>query len=422
VQRRFEQDQLFDRMAERRALTPELATELADAVLAFHEAAEPRAGFGGAAAMAGILTDNGAGLAEAGPPVFDPVKLARLAGLSAAALERQSARLDARARLGLVRRCHGDLHLRNVVLWQGRPTLFDAVEFNEAFACIDVLYDLAFLLMDLDHRVLRPLGNLVLNRYLSEAARRDGVGEGSPGALDGLAALPLFLSLRAGIRAKVGVAAAATFADDRARSRGEAEARAYLDLALAYLTPPPPRLVAIGGFSGTGKSTLARALAPGLGPAPGALILRSDIIRKRLLGVSPLERLGPEAYGPAMAARVYAVIREEAGEALAAGHAVIADAVHGSVEERDAIEAVARDAGSAFAGLWLEAEPERLAARVAARNRDASDATVEVMRGQLARTTGAIGWRRIDSSGDAAHTAATAAAILAPGRAEPLPV
>ena len=182
-----------------------------------------------------------------------------------------------------MRRGHGDLHLRNVCLFEGRPTLFDCLEFSDELASVDVLYDLAFLLMDLEHRGLADFANLVLNRYL------DLTGED-----DGLAAMPLFLSLRAAIRAHVTAAAMERAAQPGAKPAMGAEARSYLDLCARLLRPRSCRLVAIGGLSGTGKSTLAAALAPSL----GARVLRSDVIRKRLFDVAPETRLPASAYTP----------------------------------------------------------------------------------------------------------------------------
>src|SRR5690606_8417690 len=138
-------------------------------------------------------------------------------------------------------------------------------------------YDLAFLLMDLDHRGLRPFANLVLNRYLQQ---QDEVG--------GLAALPLFLSARASVRAKVAASAEAVSKDPEVKRARREEAEAYFARALDYLEPRAPCLVAVGGLSGTGKTTLARALAPRIGAAPGALHLRSDVLRKQMAGVAEL--------------------------------------------------------------------------------------------------------------------------------------
>lgn len=410
VMRRFAEGALFERMAERGALAAPLMTALADAVLALHRAAEVRPEHGGSAGIARVIRGNDRELAEAREAGIDAREVLHLGQASEAALQRLAPLLEARRLSGLVRHCHGDLHLRNICLWGGRPTLFDAIEFNDEISCVDVLYDLAFLLMDLDKRGLGPLGNRVFNRYLSEGARDAALGD-----LGGLAALPLFLSCRAAVRAQVGAAAAAAQRDAQAERRAVAEAGSYLRLALGYLAPPPAVLVAVGGLSGSGKSTLAEALAPSLGAVPGALVLRSDVIRKHLLGCDPLARLGPEGYTPEMTARVYAAMRSRARTALAAGHAVIADAVHARPSERAALEAVAREAGARFRGLWLEAPSRVLGCRVERREgdaSDASDATAAVLHAQLALELGALGWHKLDAAGPPAETLAAARTVL----------
>ena len=288
-----------------------------------------------------------------------------------------------------MRRCHGDLHLRNICLIQGVPTLFDGVEFNDEISCIDVLYDLAFLLMDLWRRDLRQHANLVFNEYL---ARTADVGA--------LPVLPLFLSCRAAVRAKTSVSAAAVQPDGAQRTALEMAGRQYLALAETLLKPVPPRLIAIGGFSGVGKSTLGQALAPDLGSSPGALLLRSDVIRKTLHGVPELARLGADGYTADVTRRVYDVIRVQAGTVLTAGHSVIADAVYASPEERKAIAGMARAAGVPFAGFWLEAEPSVLAERLGRRRHDASDATLGVLETQLQAGAGDLEWHRLDASSD----------------------
>src|SRR5690606_6736132 len=157
-------------------------------------------------------------------------------------------------------------------------------------------YDLAFLLMDLDHHRLRGLSNTVLNRYFDLAGEAEG----------DLAMVPFCVAQRAMIRAHVGIAAAAA-QGDRARAAQQIElARGYLVAAFGYLRPPEPRLVAIGGLSGTGKSTLAHGLAPELRGPVGARVLRSDVLRKRLAGVPPETRLPASAYSRESAAQVYA--------------------------------------------------------------------------------------------------------------------
>ena len=401
VMRRFDQDRLLSRLAEADRLSAETMTALADAVARFHDAAEPRRdAANGAQAMRWVVTENGGEFAERAD-LFDAAVARRLTGRALEQLDRHAALLDARAAGGKVRLCHGDLHLRNVVLLDGRPTLFDAIEFNDAIACIDVIYDLAFLLMDLDHRGFRPFANLVMNRYLQ---RRDET--------EALALLPLFLSTRAAVRAKVAASLEAVADNDTDKAARRAEALAYFRRAEGYLQPPAPRLVAVGGLSGTGKTTLARALAPQLGAAPGALHLRSDVLRKQLAGVDELERLPPEAYTDEASAAVYAELLDRARQALAAGHAVVLDAVYARPEERAAVEALGREAGVGFTGLWLEAEPAVLKARVGARRGDASDATAAVVERQLSYDLGAISWHTIAAGRPLPALSAEAAKII----------
>lgn len=400
VMRRFDQGSLFDALAARGALTPSLIEALADEIAAFHEKAAPAPGFGGAAGMGEAIEGILAEIARFTPRIFPRAAAEAMAASLRKSLGTLAPLLDARRRAGFVRRCHGDLHLRNVCLIDGRPTPFDAIEFSEAIASIDVLYDLAFLLMDLEHRGLRPLANLALNRYLW---RESDYG--------GLAALPFFLACRAAVRAHV-AAAQTSDAGDAPAAALTAEARAYLDLAAGFLRPVPPRLVAVGGLSGTGKSVLARRLAPAFGRAPGAVVLRSDVIRKRLFGADPFTRLGREGYTLEANRRVYLAIRERARDVLAGGHSVVADAVYARADERAGIEEVAREAGVPFDGLWLETEESIRLARVRNRTKDASDADVIVAAAQTAHAIGEPGWHRVDAGGDPDRTVALAQKAL----------
>ncbi|MBM3561019.1 MAG: hypothetical protein FJX53_14315, partial [Alphaproteobacteria bacterium] len=221
---RFDQATLFDRLAARGALSDALLAALVEAIAKFHDRAERRPDGGGAASMRRVLESNAIELGAAA--CLDQNRVAALMAASFALIDSHAALLDRRRAEGFVRHCHGDLHLRNIYLIGGRPTLFDAIEFDERFAVIDVLYDLAFLLMDLLHRQLGRAANLVFNRYLW---RCEDVA--------GLALLPLFLSCRAAIRAHVGGAAADIHADPSAGAASAAEARAYLDLARALVAP-----------------------------------------------------------------------------------------------------------------------------------------------------------------------------------------
>ena len=360
-----------------------LAEALGRTIAGFHATASPRPN-GGLSALewtihsnAGLLRDLNADLGEA--------RVETMVEATYAELERRRPLLARRTEAGFARRCHGDLHLANILLENGRPVLFDCIEFNDLLSDLDVQYDLAFLLMDLDFRGRRDAGVRVLSAYMDEAARSFG-----PGLWEGLAALPLMLAVRAGVRAHVSM-----HAGDVAMSR------AYVDAAIAHLSPAAPVLAAVGGFSGTGKSTFARAVAPALGRSPGAVVLRTDEARKRLVGAGPVDRLARDVYTPEFYAQVYETVFETARAALKAGQAVLLDATFTEPALRARAEALAAECGVAFKGAWLEAPLEVLEARVGGRVGDASDADIQVLRDQAARHgRQPVGWPSVDATED----------------------
>ena len=335
-----------------------LAETLGRTVARFQSGAEVRSEGGGVKALGFTIRTNAANLRALTKQLGDR-EVEDVIAATDSAFAAVSPLLERRRAEGFARRCHGDLHLGNILLEHGQPILFDCIEFNDLLSEIDVLYDVAFLIMDLVFRDRPEAANRALNAYLDEAAR------GFPADLwDGLAALPLMLSARASVRTHV-----TAYQDDLATSRR------YLAAARAHLTAPPPTLTAIGGLSGTGKTTLARRVAPVLQRrAPGAVIVRSDEIRKRLAGVGPLQRLPRDGYTPRASAAVYDEMLRLARRILAAGHCVVLDAVFLNPEERSAAEAVAREGDAPFRGVWLEGAPDQLRGRLAARRGDASDA------------------------------------------------
>lgn len=396
----FDEETLFDRRARRGELDRHVVSEVAEVVADFHARAEVMTNAGGRRAMEAIADNNFRSFDEL-VEAFDADKLVRLKTETLALLRVRGPLLDKRRAQGKVRHCHGDLHLRNIFLQASRPALFDAIEFNDAFSNIDVLYDLAFLIMDLDHWDRRFLANVLLNRYLDVTEDTEG-----------LACLPLFLALRASIRAHVDAAAAATTTHAEDVAPLLEDAGRYLDGALAYLSPSPARLVAVGGLSGSGKSHLAREIAPYLGVAPGARVVRSDVKRKRLAGIPLLSRLGPEGYTPEMTERTFRALFQEVREALRAGVAVVADAVFARPVQRRALERIAEEEGVPFHGLWLEAPVNTMEHRVRQRRRNVSDATVEVVHMQLDYDVGDMAWEKVDSGGERDETVARGLAAL----------
>jgi aminoglycoside phosphotransferase family enzyme/predicted kinase len=415
---RFDENKTLDRLAERGRLSDTLTRKLAAVVAAMHTRAKPVEPNSWIEAVPGFITENAAAFRKHGDreqghreqddrghrnrdhdELFPDHLVDLLEQKSLAAFHRLRPLLAARGAQGLIRRGHGDLHLGNVAILGGETVAFDALEFDPIFASGDLLYDLAFLLMDLVERGLPRAANEVLNGYFAAARRIEDC--------DGIAALPFFMSLRAAIRAKV-TAARLALAKTEDKDKIARAAKSYFKLALDLLMPAKPVIVGTGGLSGTGKSVLARALAPLLPPMPGALVFRSDVERKALFGVAETDRLPPEAYRPEATDRIYAVLNEKAGRVARAGHCAIADAVFAKPQERAALETAATAAGADFHGLFLVADlPSRLA-RVGGRGPDASDADAAAAQRQEDFAIGDVTWEIIDASGAPDETLAQA--------------
>lgn len=393
----FDKDKTFDRLAETGTLAVESTREIADIVAAIHCKAPCTAGYGGAGNLSQTIAQVTEAIAVS--PVGGELTAHTLAWRQAAdsALSELRDQIDARRRHGYVRRCHGDLHLANICMFEDRPTPFDAIEFSEEIASIDVLYDLAFTVMDLLYRDLDTHANTLLSRYLN--ITRDYTG---------LSLLPLFTSLRAAVRAMV----AATGADEESALSGARSRLEFASRCLRYSAqanrPEQPFLIAVGGLSGSGKSTLARNLAPLIPGLAGAMTIRSDVSRKRLFGVSPEASLPEEAYTPEVSNRVYAVLIRDAARALRAGSSVILDATFIEGEKTAKLEDIASRAGARFKGLWLSLDLTTLQKRIAARGDDASDATPAVAAAQWQIVRENPSWVKLDAGRTPQQVAAEA--------------
>jgi uncharacterized protein len=397
---RFDENRTLDRLANE--IDDDLADALGRAVSAAHDRAPVIEAEPWIKALGSYIDEHAEAFREQ-PNIFPAADIALLAEKSRAHYRRIVPLLRKRGKHGLIRRIHGDLHLGNIALIDGRPVLFDAIEFSDVIASGDVLYDLAFLLMDLVERKLPQAANIVLNRYLAETRREED--------LDALAALPFFLSMRAAIRAKV-TAARLERAAANERDKIASSARAYFDFAQRAIDPAPPQCIAIGGLSGTGKTRLAQALAPHMVPMPGAVVVRSDVERKTLFGAGETDKLPAAAYAPDVTARVYGAIVDKACRIVAAGHSVILDAVFATAQERDALAAAAKAANVPLRGLFLIADLATRIARVGRRTKDASDADAVVAEAQENYQLGALTWQKIDASGTLVETLGRARAAL----------
>jgi aminoglycoside phosphotransferase family enzyme len=385
--RRFDRADELDVLVDEGRLTGPMADATADAIAALHRGAPRIRNREGARRVAAVTDQLARDLLSALPA--ERSAIARWSTLARAEADRLGPFLLSRGRHGFVRRCHGDLHLSNICIWEAKPTPFDAIEFSEEVATIDVVYDLAFVLVDLELRKASALGLRLLSRWLETT--RD---------YSGLALLPLFRSQRAMVRALVST------------TKGRDPLPA-LSLALEALEERAPvRLVAVGGLSGSGKTTVARGLAAQL----GAPLIRSDIVRKRMAHVPPTARLPASQYRAGSGEAVYRRMRCDARRALAARSPVILDATFIDPAERENARRLAASVAVPFAGLWLDAPLETRLARVASRTGDASDAAEAVVRAQAAEAALPVGWTIVPAGGSEAETIDAALAAIAPQR------
>jgi aminoglycoside phosphotransferase family enzyme/predicted kinase len=376
--RRFEQTALLERMARRGDLTPALIDRLAEVLAAFHAGAAVAAAdstHGSAANVCGPAQDNFSQLAQLAVPAADAAALLSLRTWTAGEGRRLESAFAARRAAGRVRECHGDLHLGNIALIDGAPLPFDCIEFNAELRWIDVISDIAFLVMDLFDRNLDTLAWRFLDSYLQLS-----------GDYDGIPVLRYYLVYRAMVRAKVTLIHARQLAAGPPQETAVAAFSHYLRLA-QKLTAGGGALLLMHGLSGSGKSRLAQTLAAGL----GALRVRSDVERKRQAGLAAGARSasapGSGLYDGVASARTYARLAAIAATALAGGWRVIVDAASLRHAERETLRAVARAAARPFVliavGAPVAVLRERLARR-AAIGMDASEADAGVLEFQLA--------------------------------------
>jgi aminoglycoside phosphotransferase family enzyme/predicted kinase len=276
--------------------------------------------------------------------------------------------LRERQEQGMIRECHGDLHLNNLCLWHGEIQLFDRVEFNESFRFVDVMYDVAFTVMDLAARGRQDFGNGFLNTYLERTADWEG-----------LKVLPLYLTRQAYVRAKVNsfLLAGDTFSETIAET-----ARKYYHLAWEYTRPRSGRLIVMSGLSGSGKSTVAKVIAQNL----NGIRLRSDAVRKHLAGLELEQKGTPELYTAAMSRQTFDRLSELAKILLPLGYTVILDARYDRFAGREPLFNLARTLGVPFHLVHCQAPLNVLIERLERRTGDISDATPDILRAQIAKT------------------------------------
>lgn len=396
--RRFDQSALFESRLAAGQLEPALFDRLARHVAAFHEGAavaRPGDGFGDAAAVMAPVRQNFAQIRER---VADAALLSELAHIEAWAEARFAALapvFDARLAAGRVRECHGDLHLGNLIVLDGEPRLFDAIEFSAALRWTDVVADIAFLVMDLQARGRMGSGvgaglpanvmDLKVRGCVDLASRFLNAWLERSGDYAGLQLLPWYLSYRAMVRAKI-AAIRAGQVEGATRADSLAECARYLALAAAQTRPPAPALLIASGVSGAGKTSQSQPLVEGC----GVIRVRADVERKRLAGLDAEARsgsaLGGGLYTAEASARTYARLAELARAVVEAGYPVLVDATFLKRAQRAAFAELAATLGVPFAILAFDAPEATLRARVRQRaeaGTDASEADVAVLETQL---------------------------------------
>jgi len=272
---------------------------------------------------------------------------------------------------GKIRECHGDLHLKNICIWQDRIQLFDRIEFNEPFRFVDVMYDVAFAVMDLDSKGEKVFANVFLNTYLEET-----------GDWEGLQVLPLYLSRQAYVRAKV----TSFLLDDKAiseeeKAQAKATASAYYHLAWQYTQPQKGKIIMMSGLSGSGKTTVAHKKAIEL----NAIHIRTDAVRKHLANI-PLQTKGEETiYSQGMTVKTYQKLLESAKILTPQGFTVILDGKFDRISWRQPVLDFALNNNIDLEIIYCQAPLEILRDRILQRDNDISDATPELLTQQEAR-------------------------------------
>ncbi len=383
--------------------------DLAEQLAELHSKAKPFRTKWGVPVIQKIILETERVLSCFCPSLFEKEKLDTLMQGMLKSLGENSRLLALRSKSGHVKKCHGDLLLSNIAKDGDKYLFFSPIEYDDRAECIDTLYDLAYLLMDFEMRGMRKLSNILFNHYL---AYMNDVG--------GYPLLHLYQSMRAAERAAV-CAKRSVMLHGQEKKEAVSRAQTYFKMACHFMTSYPPVLIACGGLSGSGKSRVAREIGGFLNPAPGAVILRDDIVKKQINGC-PIDQHFDKAFDtPVVEKVVYDVLRQEAKIALSTGCAVIVDALFYDENERKAIEALAKELKVAFVALWMDAPFDVRLKRVESRKRNPSDVrTQSDLEKQLTLETGTVTWHKITTDKTREETLETALSVL--NKHCPLPI
>jgi len=335
------------------------------------------------------------------PSCVDLTQLNTLTRHSLEILHKNESLIKFRQKSGHVKKCHGDLLLSNIAYFEGKFLFFSPIEYNDSLDCIDTLYDLAFLTMDLEARGLRRIANVLFNHYMSYM-----------NDIEGFPLMGLYQSMRAISRAAV-CAKTSALLEGNEKQHAVEQTKKYFELARHFLIDFKPTLIACGGLSGSGKSRVARRIGGLMNPAPGAVILRDDVVKKQITGLALHQRFDKTTDTPAFEKVVYEVLRQQATCALCAGSTVILDALFHNEYERLATEKLAESLGIPFIGLWMDAPLNIRTNRIKSRGQKASDIRKEAEpECQLSLETGNITWHIINTDMPKEETVQQAIGVL----------
>lgn len=372
----FPSERLLADMAARHLLDVECCDQIAERIAAFHDnisVAGDDFPYGDADTVQHWFDEN---FMQIYPLLTQQAAIAQMQGIQAWGDGEWQAKLmvmQERKRQGFVRECHGDLHLGNMTMIDDKVVLFDCIEFNPELRWIDVMSDVAFLLIDLLHYAYDRYANRALNRYLQWS-----------GDYGGLALLRYYLVYRALVRAKLALISANQSGEAPFQQHAWTEYVLFSRLAERFIQPNQPVLIITHGKSASGKSTWAAQLAEQI----GAIQLRSDIERKRLFGYRPEQHSAGEIYGQKASEQTYCRLEQLACQILKAGFSVIVDATFLKKVQRSVFQQLAYKCGAPFLIVDFESSEAELLARIEQRQtqadrQEASEANASVLRQQI---------------------------------------
>ncbi|MBR5129763.1 MAG: AAA family ATPase [Alphaproteobacteria bacterium] len=320
------------------------------------------------------------------PSSIDLTQLNTLTKQSLEILKKNENLIKFRQKSGFVKKCHGDLLLSNIAYNKGKFLFFSPIEYNDSLDCIDTLYDLSFLTMDLEAKGLRRISNILFNHYMSYM-----------NDIEGFPLMGLYQSMRAASRAAICAKTSALLTGNE-KQQAILQTQKYFKLACHFLINSSPILIACGGLSGSGKSRVAREIGGLISPSPGAVILRDDVVKKQITGLAPRQRFNKTIDTPAFEKVVYEVLRQQASCALQTGSTVIVDALFHNENERLAIQALADSLNIPFIGLWMDAPLNVRKQRLQKRKNTPSDNRKEKeLESQLCLEIGNMIWHLVNT-------------------------